>query len=66
MTVPGAPLFGLHSSGGRFIIFGTVTPVRLEGHVIAAIGVSGGTVKRGQSCASASKDRAELLLCGTE
>jgi uncharacterized protein GlcG (DUF336 family) len=45
LAQPGAELFGIqHSHFGRVVIFGGGIPVRIQGQVIGAIGVSGGTV----------------------
>jgi uncharacterized protein GlcG (DUF336 family) len=42
---PDAELYGIQQShGGRVVIFGGGVPVRLDGTVIGAVGVSGGTV----------------------
>ena len=39
---PGGPLFGLHAAaGGRFIVFGGGIPLRRDGRIVGAIGVSG-------------------------
>lgn len=41
-AAPGGPLFGLHAAaGGRFIVFGGGIPLRGEGRIVGAIGVSG-------------------------
>lgn len=54
LAQPGAPLFGIqHSQGGRVVIFGGGIPIRLDGHAIAAIGVSGGSVAEDVAIAEA-------------
>jgi uncharacterized protein GlcG (DUF336 family) len=41
-AAPGGPLFGLHAAaGGRFVIFGGGIPLRLDGRIVGAVGVSG-------------------------
>lgn len=41
-AMPGGPLFGLHAAaGGRFVIFGGGIPLRRDGRIVGAIGVSG-------------------------
>jgi uncharacterized protein GlcG (DUF336 family) len=42
---PGAELFGIqHSNGGRVVVFGGGTPIRVGGRTIGAVGVRGGSV----------------------
>ena len=51
---PNQPLFGIHASNhGKIIIFAGGIPLRKEGRVIGAIGVSGGTVEQDQQVAEA-------------
>lgn len=53
-AAPGGPLFGLHALvGGRYVIFGGGIPLRRDGRVVGAIGVSGGAVEQDVACASA-------------
>lgn len=41
-AAPGGPLFGLHAAaGGRYVIFGGGVPLRADGRIEGAIGVSG-------------------------
>ena len=45
MTLPGQPLYPLlMMSGGRFTSMGGGVPLQQDGHVVAGVGVSGGTV----------------------
>jgi uncharacterized protein GlcG (DUF336 family) len=45
MTLPGQPLYPLlMMSGGRFTSMGGGVPLLQDGHVVAGVGVSGGTV----------------------
>lgn len=53
-AAPGGPLFGLHALvGGRYVIFGGGIPLRRDGRIVGAIGVSGGAVEQDVVCASA-------------
>ncbi len=50
----GEPLFGIHTSNdGKIIIFAGGIPLKSEGKVVGAIGVSGGTVDQDQEVAEA-------------
>ena len=43
MSQPGEPLFGITASNeGRVVIFAGGVPLKADGHVIGAVGVSGG------------------------
>ena len=51
---PGEPLFGIHASNhGKIIIFAGGIPLKEDGKVVGAIGVSGGTVDQDQEVAEA-------------
>jgi uncharacterized protein GlcG (DUF336 family) len=51
---PGQQFFGIHSSNhGRVMIFAGGVPLRRDGSVIGAIGVSGGTGSQDQTVATA-------------
>lgn len=51
---PGQPLFGIHASNqGRIIIFPGGVPLKADGTVVGAIGVSGGNVDQDQQVAEA-------------
>jgi uncharacterized protein GlcG (DUF336 family) len=57
LAQPGAQLFGIqHSHGGRVAVFGGGIPIRVDGHAIAAIGVSGGSVADDVAIAEAGAD----------
>lgn len=44
LSQPGAPLYGIqHTNQGRIVIFGGGEPLRLNGKIIGALGVSGGS-----------------------
>ena len=49
---PGKPLFGI-SHGGRVVIFAGGIPLKLDGQVVGAIGVSGGTPDQDHEVAEA-------------
>jgi uncharacterized protein GlcG (DUF336 family) len=47
LVQPGQPLFSLLAvAGGRYRAMGGGVPISSEGHVIAGVGVSGGTVEQ--------------------
>ena len=51
---PDQPLFGIHASNaGRLIVFAGGIPLRANGSVIGAIGVSGGSVEQDHDVAAA-------------
>ncbi len=53
LTKPGDPLWSLHNSGdGRIVCFGGGYPIEVEGKVIGAIGVSGGSAEEDMSVAT--------------
>jgi uncharacterized protein GlcG (DUF336 family) len=50
----GQPLFGIHASNqGRLIIFAGGIPLRANGRVVGAVGVSGGSVEQDHDVAEA-------------
>jgi uncharacterized protein GlcG (DUF336 family) len=52
---PGQPFYGIQSSNnGRIMIFAGGMPVRHEGKIIGAVGVSGGTGEQDQMVAEAA------------
>lgn len=51
---PGHSLFGIHATNsGRIVVFPGGIPLRSDGTVVGAIGVSGGTVEQDQTVAEA-------------
>jgi uncharacterized protein GlcG (DUF336 family) len=63
---PGGPLFGLHALvGGRYVIFGGGIPLRRDGRIVGAIGVSGGAVEQDVACAEAGVVEWERAVAGT-
>ncbi len=62
-AAPGGPLFGLHAlAGGRCVIFGGGIPLRRDGRIVWAIGVSGGAVEQDVACASAGVAERERAI----
>ena len=54
MAQPGKPLYGIQeSNGGKVVIFAGGIPLKSNGRVVGAIGVSGGTVTQDQEVAEA-------------
>ena len=54
MAQPEQPLFGINTTNdGRIVIFDGGIPLRCDGEVAGAIGVSGGTIDQEQSVAEA-------------
>jgi uncharacterized protein GlcG (DUF336 family) len=55
---PGGPLFGIHASNqGRLIIFAGGIPLKIDGLVVGAVGVSGGTIDQDQEVALAAAEK---------
>ena len=53
VTKPGDSLWSLHNSGdGRIVCFGGGYPIEVDGKVIGAIGVSGGTAEEDMAVAT--------------
>jgi uncharacterized protein GlcG (DUF336 family) len=51
---PGGQFFGIHvSNGGRVMIFAGGVPLRRQGKVVGAVGVSGGSGEQDQAVAEA-------------
>jgi uncharacterized protein GlcG (DUF336 family) len=54
LAQPGAPLYGIEASNqGRLIVFAGGIPIELDGRVVGAIGVSGGSVDEDHDVAEA-------------
>ena len=52
MSQPGKPFYGIHASnGGRVMIFAGGVPLKRDGKVVGAIGVSGGQGEQDQAVA---------------
>ena len=62
MAQSGRPLFGIHASNaGKVIIFAGGIPLKRDGQVVGAIGVSGGTVDQDQTVAEAGVEAFDKL-----
>jgi uncharacterized protein GlcG (DUF336 family) len=54
MAQPRQPLFGIHTTNdGRVVVFAGGIPLKRDGEVVGAVGVSGGTVDQDQQIAEA-------------
>jgi uncharacterized protein GlcG (DUF336 family) len=57
ISQPGDPVFGIHvSHGGRVVIFPGGIPLKADGKVVGAIGVSGGMPNQDHEVAEAGAD----------
>lgn len=62
-TQPGGSLWGLHTTDdGQLVIFGGGYPLKVDGEVVGAIGVSGGAVSQDRTVAEAGVDRFNTLV----
>ena len=56
LSQPGQPLFGINASNsGRLIVFPGGVPLKADGTVVGAVGVSGGAVDQDQQVAEAGE-----------
>lgn len=63
LAQPGTALFGIqHSHAGKVVIFGGGSPVRYNGSIIGAVGVSGGSVEQDIEIA----DTAQAVISGRQ
>ncbi|KAI5210060.1 DUF336-domain-containing protein [Aureobasidium subglaciale] len=52
--LPGGPAYGIHNSnGGRFMLIGGGVPIKVDGQVVGAVGVSTGTPAQDEEVALA-------------
>ena len=65
MAQPGQPLYGIqHTNEGKIVIFGGGEPLEVEGKIIGALGVSGGTAEQDIMLASYGKEIfKEVISC---
>lgn len=65
LAQPGASLYGIqHTNEGKIVIFGGGEPLFAKGHLIGALGVSGGTAEQDTALAAYGKDiLKEVLAC---
>jgi len=67
LAQPGAPLYGIESThNGRIVLFGGGLPLYLNGEVVGAIGVSGGSVEEDVSVATPAVELLREMECGSE
>ena len=53
LSQPGQDLYGIHfTNNGKIVIFGGGEPLRVEGRLIGALGVSGGTAEQATALAA--------------
>ena len=62
---PDGPLYGIqHTNEGRIVIFGGGEPLEVDGKIIGALGVSGGTAKQDTMLAAYGKEiLKEVISC---
>ena len=65
LSQPGQPLYGIqHTNGGKIVIFGGGEPLEMEGKIIGALGVSGGTAEQDTLLAAYGKEIfKEVISC---
>ena len=64
LSQPGEALYGIqHTHGGKIILFGGGYPLCLDGEVVGAIGVSGGTVEQDMLVAQPAVDMLNYVQC---
>jgi uncharacterized protein GlcG (DUF336 family) len=67
LAQPGAALFGIESThGGRIVLFGGGLPLCLDGEVVGAIGVSGGSVEEDVMVATPAVELLKQMECWAE
>ena len=54
LAQPGAELYGLEQTAGGMVVFGGGVPVRRDGELIGAVGVSAGSVEQDMRVAEAA------------
>lgn len=70
-SLPSGDLYGIEETNNGLVVFGGGVPIVVGGHLIGAIGVSGGTVAQDVSVATAGADAlangfdARSLVCGS-
>ena len=54
LVQPGTEFYGYDSlAGGRMVVFGGGLPIEIEGVLVGAVGVSGGSAEQDETCARA-------------
>ena len=65
LSQPGGPLYGIqHTNEGRIVIFGGGEPLEIDGKLVGALGVSGGTAEQDTELAAYGKEVfKEVVAC---
>ena len=65
LAQPGQPLYGIqHTNEGKIVIFGGGEPLEVDGKIIGALGVSGGTAEQDTMLAAYGKEVfKEVISC---
>lgn len=65
LAQPGQPLYGIqHTNEGKIVIFGGGEPLEIDGKIIGALGVSGGTAEQDTMLAAYGKEVfKEVISC---
>jgi uncharacterized protein GlcG (DUF336 family) len=67
LAQPGAALYGIqHTHHGKIVLFGGGYPLCVHGNVVAAIGVSGGTVEQDMLVAGPAVQMLQYIECWAE
>lgn len=67
LAQPGQELYGIqHTLEGRVVLFGGGIPLKLEGRVVGAVGISGGTVSQDIQVAQPVVDAFNDMTCWAE
>jgi uncharacterized protein GlcG (DUF336 family) len=67
LAQPGAPLYGIETShNGKIVLFGGGLPLCLNGEVVGAIGVSGGSVEEDVTVATPAVELLQAMECWAE
>ena len=63
LAAPGGSLYGIqHTNGGKVVIFGGGEPLYVDGVMVGAIGVSGGTAKQDTELGAYGRDRLKDVI----
>ena len=65
LAQPGQPLYGIqHTNEGKIVIFGGGEPLEVEGKIIGALGVSGGSAEQDITLATYGKEVLKEVIRG--
>jgi uncharacterized protein GlcG (DUF336 family) len=63
LAAPGGSLYGIqHTNHGKIVIFGGGEPLYVDGVMVGAIGVSGGTAEQDTKLGAYGKDRLKDVI----